>query len=172
MKNLLLALIGILAFSLSSKASAPKDFAKHKNKVVKSHPPHYHYRVGSYHRYVPRHAVRIVRNGRVYFRYDGVFFSPYGRGWTVVNPPRVAPYRQAPRYRGHRPYHRYYRNGYRDDYRRGGNYGHGNRQGHRNGSGYNKGDRNGNGSCQGHGNGNNGGDRNGNPGRGGGHRGR
>ena len=106
MKHLILALITISAFSLSSSASTAKDFAKQKSVVMKNNPPRNGFRVGTYHRNVPRHANRVVRNGNVYFNYNGVFFSPRGRGWVVVTPPQVYRpryTRNVPRYNNRAP---------------------------------------------------------------------
>ena len=87
MKKVILALMTILAFSFTSSASETKNRAKHKSDMIKHHPPRTSYRVGAYHRNVPRHAVRVERHGNVHFNHNGVFFSPRGRGWVVVSPP-------------------------------------------------------------------------------------
>ena len=86
MKNVTLVLTAILAFTLSSNASATA-FKEHVTVVSKATPPHHGYRMGTYHRSIPRYAVRVVSNGQVFFRYNNVYFRPNRKGYTVVQRP-------------------------------------------------------------------------------------
>ena len=123
MKKVMLGLIVLMAFSLSTEASTVTT-VKHESTTTFTTPPNGRYYVGSFHRRVPRYAQRVVVNNNVYFRSQGVYFQPTRRGFVVVQPPRA--YRQAPRHRNGNG------RGYNQGYNRGYNQGYGGNRGNNN----------------------------------------
>ena len=126
MKNVLQVLAVVLAFTLNVDA-APQKMTTTQSAFTKAKPPHCGYRMGSYYNNIPRYAVRVVANGQVFYRHNGIYFSPYRRGFVVVQQPR---FNRVPRY-NHGP--RYPQRGYRNGQRSGSGYNNGNRNGQGNG---------------------------------------
>lgn len=93
MKKLTLLLALCMGLGLSATATTNSDLTKAKtNESFQefNHPSHHgpHYRSGDFYRRVPRGAVRININGRIFYKYRSTWFKPVRRGYVVVNRPR------------------------------------------------------------------------------------